>query len=814
MSDSRMILKLFATLGWGALMLPSLSQADTEPTPGLQEVVVTARKITENLQVVPISISAFTAADLSSAGVQDLRDITFLTPGLTFNEGAGANYFSKPIIRGQTDIGGSSDNNVPVFFDGIYISNSSVLDLGLIDLDRVEVIKGPVSATYGRSAYAGAINYISAKPGDQVHGYAEGTVGDYGKLNVRAGASGPIVWDWLKGGISASYDRFDGTYHDGVTDANANGYRKRDVLVNLDITPVEHLEIRPVIYYGDDTFDPAAVIFAPANCSVGLGYGYSQSFCGKVPDGTFQGPYTANGGQYGETGNTRHVFMSNLQTNLTYDWGTIASLTGYDVFHTNEYSEFDDQRYGLPYATYYLPEGATVGGFPAAGPPAGVPTGNTVLAPLHFGYTDKNRDFSEELRFTSPQNQPFRYTFGAYYATSYHFDDLNLALGTCNVPAGQFIVQFFAVPCGVSTVSPQQTVYEQTNRIKAGFVGVDWDLIQNLTASTEVRYTKTTSDYLDVSAIFNPFPAEGYSTSSPSAMYPLKGELHGTFDSTTSRTSLKYQFTPDSLVYISGANGEKIGGFNNNTDHPTYQPETNWTYELGTKNTFFDRRLLVNADVYYIRAKNYQIYGPPPGATTPGNFITTNYGGLDTRGVEFDAQFLVVQGTKLSAGLGYADPKFTHSSYDFGDLTLCSGIASCAGRINTVGLNQAVSLYGLHPPYESNVTFNAAVDLNYHLFGDWSWFGRLDYRYESKQYYQYPIDTGYFGPKDIVNLRGGVEEGPLKVTLWVRNLTNDKTPLTVQDAAVTGATNFQAGYFPVAVIPDGTTFGLTVHYKF
>jgi len=145
---------------------------------------------------------------------------------------------------------------------------------------------------------------------------------------------------------------------------------------------------------------------------------------------------------------------------------------------------------------------------------------------------------------------------------------------------------------------------------------------------------------------------------------------------------------------------------------------------------------------------------------------------------------------------------------------LCSGIPSCKGRITKVGPNQAVSLYGLHPPYESNLTFNVGLDLEYHAFANWNWFGRVDYRYEDKQYYQYPIDTGYFGPKSIVNLRTGLESGPYKVTLWIRNLTDDRTPTTVQDAAVTGATNFQAGYFPIAILPDGRTFGATFAYKF
>ena len=803
-----------------AFQMSAFSAPDaTDSNTQLESITVTARKIAENLQTVPISITAFSAADLNAAGVQDLRDLTFLTPGLTFNEGAGANYYSKPIIRGQTDIGGGPDNNVPVFFDGIYLSNSSAIDLGLIDLDRIEVIKGPVSATYGRSAYAGAIDYISAKPGDEMHGYAEGTVGDYSKANVRAAISGPLIDGILKGGISASYDKFDGTYHDKVSDQDANGFKKQDILANLDLTPNEHLEIRPVVYYGDDVFDSAAAIFAPPNCSVGLGYGYSQSFCGKVPDGTFEGPHNYSGGQYGQTGNTRHVFLSSLQAGVSYDWGTVTSLTGYDTYHTNEYADFDNNNVGQPYATYTLPAGASVGGFAtganAASPTlGGVATGKTVLAPLHFGYLDTNRDFSEELRFTSAQNQAFRWTVGGYYAKSYHYNQLNLALGTCGVPAGEFIISYFATPCGTQ-FSGQETVYDQNNRIKAAFAGADWDLFEKLTASTEIRYTETGSSYNDLSAIFTPFPSLGYSTSSASSPYPIgPGSLDKTFYSVTSRSSLKYQFTPDMQVYLSAANGEKAGGFNNNTIYQSYLPETNWTYELGVKSTFLDRRLLVNADMFEIEAKNYQIYGPPPGATLPGGFITTNYGGLNTKGLELEAQYIVVQGTKLGVGLAYVDPKFTSNAYDFGDVTLCSGIPSCAGRITKVGPNEAVSLNGLHPPYESNVTFNAALDLKYKAFADWDWFGRVDYRYESKQYYQYPLDTGWFGPKNIVNLRTGLEEGPLTLTLWVRNLTNDKTPLTVQDSALTGASNFQAGYYPVAVLPDGITFGATARYKF
>ena len=131
-----------------------------------------------------------------------------------------------------------------------------------------------------------------------------------------------------------------------------------------------------------------------------------------------------------------------------------------------------------------------------------------------------------------------------------------------------------------------------------------------------------------------------------------------------------------------------------------------------------------------------------------------------------------------------------------------------------VGPNRAISLNGLRPPYESNLTFNTALDVRYPLGGDVLGIFRLDYRHESRQFYQYPIDTGFFGPLNVVNLRAGVQKGPLELIVFVRNLTNDRTPETVQDAAVTGATGFQAGYFPVAVLPDGRTVGATLTFKF
>jgi iron complex outermembrane receptor protein len=781
------------------------ANSDTTPT----DIVVTARKRVENLQNVPLSITALSASDLSSAGVQDLRDITFQTPGLTFTTGAGANYYSKPIIRGQTDLGGV-DNNVPVFFDGVYISNTSAIDFGIIDLARVEVIEGPVSATYGRSAYAGAINYVTAKPTDHFSAQFKATGGDYGKYAFSGLVSGPIAGDILKGGISASYDHFDGTFHDPATNANAGGYVKRDFSANLDFTPNEHLEIRPFIYYGNDQFGSEASVFGPANC----GSGYSATFCGNFPSGTVYGPYVANGSQYGQTGNSRKVLIGTLTIDLKYDWGTISSLTGWGEYNTSEYNEFDDQSFGLLANYYALPTGATVGSYPTAANQATFGTNpvGQAYVPLHFGYTDRNRDFSEELRFTTKQTGPIKGSIGGYYATTHHTNSLGLAQGTCSIPAGNYIVDFFATPCG-QVQSNQVSAYDQNDSVKAVFGSLDWDIVKDLTFSTELRYSSTKSNYLEISAIFNPFPAEGYSTSGSSALYPLGTTPEtATFNDVTSRTSLTYKPSHDLTIYASAANGSKIGGFNNSTVYPSYKPEKNWTFEIGFKSQFMDNKIGLNADVYLINATDYQIYAPAPGGL--GGFYNSNYGGLRTKGAEISAWAKLASWAKLSGGVGITDPKFKSDAYDFGDYALCGSVPGCSSRLTTAAGVPAVSLNGLRPPYESNFTFNAALDVRYPVAEGYTGIFRADYRHESPQFYQYPIDAGSFGPLNVVNLRVGVEKGPISLVAYVRNLTNNLTPETVQDSAVTGATNFQATYFPVAVLPDRRNFGVTLTYKF
>ncbi len=150
----------------------------------LEEIVVTARKRDESIQDIPISITAFTAADIEKRSLQEMTDISLYTPGFNF-ENFGNEGGTAPVIRGATQVAGNIEQNVSFFYDGIYLPRDYVTDLGFTNIERIEVVKGPQSARYGRNAFMGAVNYVSKRPTEEWMAEGSLTVGNYGRTITR-----------------------------------------------------------------------------------------------------------------------------------------------------------------------------------------------------------------------------------------------------------------------------------------------------------------------------------------------------------------------------------------------------------------------------------------------------------------------------------------------------------------------------------------------------------------------------------------------------------------------------------------------------
>ncbi len=187
---------------------PKFSPTDSS----IEEIVVTARKRNESIQDIPVSVTPFTAEEMNQRGYSNMEDIAAATAGFTFESGISGGHHSNATIRGlspQFTI--ARVQNVSFFMDGVYMPRQSMLNVGLIDMERVEVVKGPQNALYGRNAFAGAVNYIPARPGTERHGYASTTLGLHDRADARFMLTGPLTDSGsLLGRIAYGYTSFDG----------------------------------------------------------------------------------------------------------------------------------------------------------------------------------------------------------------------------------------------------------------------------------------------------------------------------------------------------------------------------------------------------------------------------------------------------------------------------------------------------------------------------------------------------------------------------------------------------------------------------
>jgi iron complex outermembrane receptor protein len=787
------------------LVIPAVSSAQSAAAPtgkaadqgrattqgtSVGEIVVTARGRAENLQNVPLSVTALTADKLQAASITDLYQVALQTPSLVYNSN-GAQSNASPVIRGLSDTSGgeATSQNVSIFLDGIYIKDPSAFDLAIGGISRIEVVEGPVSGLYGRNAFTGAINYVTANATQDLHYDLAVTGGTSGRAQVEAGVSGPIIPNLLAGRIDGTYSRFDGTYHDNVTGLNAGGYDRKDVMASLLFTPTPNITIKPVIYYGSDFFGPAPAVTYAQNCA----FGTSDSYCGSFNSGA--NPLNVATPDNSEaTGNTRRVLHFHTDAKFTGEWGSIDVLGGLNVIHSNNIADFASNDAGLTYGLY--PANAN-------NPFAGNPTVGVTQAKGFFGAQESEHDTSIEARYDSPRDKRVRISFGGFYLNQQSTLNNTFAIDGSNIPAGDAL-NFIAQPYVTTNGRYNRPINTNasTTLDASGFGGLDVDILPNLTLSGVVRYTQEKQKSHD----FFTGPVS-----------------EATFDSVTSNESLTWKINPHLTAYVSAANGEKSGGFNGGATSAadaTFQPETDWDYEAGFKSSLFDGRMRLNVAAFYTTLDDLQVIGPP---STPGAIalVVKNFGAVKDPGAEFTATYDFGDGFKVAGGLTYTHPRFDSSSLDFNDGAACALVPSCAAsRLVTVAGNQAVRLDGLRPPFESDLVFNISPEYRHLLMhDDIYWFVRADYRYEDRQYTTVS-NFAYYGPRNVFNIHIGIDSPRWSVTGYVLNLLNDQTPVTNQfngqlngfDAPPLGT--FGVTWIPTSVLPDGRTFAVRFAYHY
>jgi len=692
-----------------ALAQEPVSQSDSKEL-RIEKVVVTSRKVEEDLQSAPLAITAFGEAEIEDAGLVSIEDIALLTPGLTFAPLFGGSG-SIPVIRGQsTSIG---ESNVGFFVDGVYQSSRAAMDSMLAgNIARVEVAKGPQSALYGRNTFAGAINYITKKPANDFEASVQATAGDYGLRELRGNVSVPIIEDQLyfRGGLS--HYRRDGYFDNELTGEDLDSRETNVLTASFEATPSSTLNavLRFAYEHTSDGDDPLRFLennAASGNPTPAPLPPAFQLFAGEMK-GSDSGFAVSPGGFDRKNSSASLAIDKDFENGLT-----LTSITGYVDLQTEQGVDNDYEARSIRYSNA----------------------------------TTDLTEFSQELRLASSPENRFHWMLGGYYydlssdgLVSDTFVDgaLALAQALAGSPLGGLL------PAGAITTNDEST------SSFAVFGSASYDFTDKLTGTFEGRWTTESKDI--VATQQSPIStAVGTFTDSAD------------FNNFVPKFTLDYQVNDNLMLYTSVAKAVKTGGFNIDVtgsgilpSERTYDPEKSWTYEGGFKSTLANGRMTLNGAVYQIKWTDQIVRSL--GATFAT--LNANAGETSITGLELETRARLADGLDLSAGYAYTDSAY--DKYTFGVLA---------------GLGLDPVLDGKPLQWVSENQFNVSLQYQRSAFGGWDWMTRGDLSYYSEQSTIQTADA-YVGDTTLFNLRTGIENDTVSISLWARNVFDEDTAVT------------------------------------
>lgn len=774
-------------------------------------IIVTARKTEETLQEAPTTVSVVTAAAIDRLGLDNLTDIAKTVPGLVFDDTLGRDA-NRPVIRGQANILGQS--GVAFFIDGIYYSGS-LADYDVDTVERFEIVKGPQSALYGRNTYSGAINLISKMPSTTWTGRVQVDLAEDDRYEATANVRGPLA-DGLGvvlGGrvldnAGAFRNAFDGTrigkqqsYSGyGALQFNNGGPFRASLRANYNVI---------------DDGQPA--IFAQSananNCfpdNSALYRGQNRYFCGVIRPQAVNTDYRRQFVDPENVGLESKTLNAGLRLDFDFtDELTLTSLTGYNrrTANTKTDGDYSPNSFNMVIFAY----GAT-GPAPAPIIPPRT-TRFTAFATSVQDFTFSNRqvtdDWSQELRLAY-EGERVQLMLGGYY-----FDQSDLTRDTRIVPPGSLArAQANSAAataslcaqlpnCGIFTpitvtaanLPESRNVNSFDIENKAIFGSATFDITDTLSFSAEGRYAE--EKIRQSTLTFNNGQA-----------VPAPRVVQATFKEFTPRFTLSWQATPDNLFYAVYAEGQKPGGFNSNqailAGFPTFQPEDNKTYEIGTKNTFFDGKLTANLALYHTEVKGYQI---TQNVSVPPNQVSLTRNGGDARinGAELELLIRPVRNFTVTANYSYVDAQFTRGTDEnlglINDL-LDDRLPNCSTGDQFPAVTGCQSLFGSirgkRIPRAPEHTVFVDVDYRAPVSDDWNFFVGSNVNMISTSFDQV-LNFAETGGSVVVDARMGLQSDRYRVMLYARNLFDEDSVsqiLRYADANADLRRNFVAGLRP------------------
>ncbi|MGH7020447.1 MAG: TonB-dependent receptor, partial [Brevundimonas sp.] len=532
---------------------------DAEQASSVEDIIVTARRTEESAQKTPLALTAFSGETLERVGAQQVTDLQGAVPNLNLVQGRGSSNSTNIYIRGvgQPDALQTFDPAVGVYVDDVYYSRIRGSQFDLLDLERVEILRGPQGTLYGKNTIGGAMKLVSRRPGQEFRARASAAYGDYDLMEVQGAVSGPVT-DTLALGLSALHSERGGYVTDPVTGAEYNDKNTSAARASLAWDPTSTFRVDLNVDYSKD--DAGMTVGQATNSLTYLGnYAVAYPVATPAPEYDFKTRTTP-----GLPNETRlETWGSALR--MTWDLSdalTLKSITSYRELNTDDYIDFDATQLEIADALVAVDQKQT----------------------------------SQELQLTYDSG-PLTAVGGLYWLKedvsshqeSYNDDLLGPAYG--NPTFLRYI----------------DDALETTS--KAAYANLSYSVTDALRLSAGVRYTKEEKDYARSTSVVSSFttliggvPVPVLNTSY--AFAPPTGE----WDDTSIMLSADYQLSDAAMVYARYSQGFKSGGFNgraNSASEATeYQPETADSFEVGAKTQYWDNRVRLNLAAFMTKYEN------------------------------------------------------------------------------------------------------------------------------------------------------------------------------------------------------------------
>jgi len=627
---SRWAIRAVSALLVGGAAVPATALAQDQATAGEGgDIVVTARFRSEAVQQVPIAITAVTGASLASRQLNNVQDISSTVPSVEFRGGA-SNKDRTVFIRGIGTITTSPgvEPSVSTVLDGVVLTRpgQSTLDLG--EVERVEVLRGPQGTLFGKNASAGVINIVTRNPTDEFHAFGElGATSDE-EYRVKLGVSGALVPGKIAALVTGLYTKFDGNARNVVTGDEINGYRRYGARAKIVATPTDNLRLTLVGDYlnSHDTV-PTSIYARTSTISYPTGVvNESAALAAALAQaGITASPSNRRTNTNFNTDVRDKNFGVALTAELTLGEYQLTSITGWRKWLNHQHQDYDS----LSVLSAAFPQGEDFGDV------------NT-------------RQFSQEIRLTSPKGHLIDYVLGAYYLHAdtderYERRITRLLVG---VPDSTIGVAHYGITNNNYALFGEANVnFTDRFRAIAGYRST-WDELRFY----HVRTSTADPGNTGAAALDRP---------GIRAYHNATGKTDRRGDSY--RLGLQYDFAKRQQVYFTFSRGYKGPAYNvyfnmrslNATtplDEIALRPETSRSYEAGIKGGTADRSFSYAVAIYSTTFHNYQAnFNDVVGGAQVSRLI--NAGSVRSRGIEIDLTARPAEGLTASVSLAHDDAK-------------------------------------------------------------------------------------------------------------------------------------------------------------